>query len=220
MIITKINPDKSWSNFDLFSSNIQKTLKKLNKKKIDTILFHDTKIFKTEHGKLIFSHLNYFKKKKIIKNIGFSIYEFSDLDFLLKKYKFDIIQCPFNILDRRLVDDGYLKILKKNNIKVHVRSVFLQGVLVNQSLSSHPYFIRWKKKLDKWFEYLQIKKIHPVEACLSYVLSSGIDKIILGISNPNELGEILESRYIKKIKLLKIFTIRDKKLINPSVWNI
>ena len=41
-----------------------------------------------------------------------------------------MIQVPFNILDRRLATKNYLNKIKKKKIQIHVRSIFLQGILL------------------------------------------------------------------------------------------
>ena len=46
-----------------------------------------------------------------------SIYDFKELKFLLKKYKFDVIQCPFNILDKRIIFENWVNVLKKKKLK-------------------------------------------------------------------------------------------------------
>ena len=48
-------------------------------------------------------------------------------------YDFDVIQCPYNILDRRIISSGWYDKLKKG-IEIHVRSIFLQGLLKSFSL--------------------------------------------------------------------------------------
>jgi aryl-alcohol dehydrogenase-like predicted oxidoreductase len=219
-IITKINTNSKWVNLNSFLNNINKSFEILNTNKINTILFHDPGILKTFSGRIIFSHLNILKKKKIIQNVGVSIYDFSDLNFLLENYSFDIIQCPFNVLDRRLVDGGYLKILKKKRVKVHVRSIFLQGLLVNKSFLDNPFFFKWKKNLINWFDYLNKKKIRPTEACISHILDYDIDKIVIGVSSENEINDILNSKFYPKNKFYKILNISDKKLTDPRLWKI
>ena len=54
----------------------------------------------------------------------------SELDVLCQRFEFDLVQAPFNILDRRLATSGWLAKLAAMGTEVHVRSVFLQGLLL------------------------------------------------------------------------------------------
>ena len=94
----------------------------------------------------------YLKKIKIVKNIGVSLYDFKKLDFLLKKFPIDVVQVPFNILDQRLNKNLFKEIISRKKIEVHVRSIFLQGILVDKTNS-----VKIKNPAIKWFLY--IKKI-------------------------------------------------------------
>ena len=69
-------------------------------------------------------------------------------------YDFDVIQCPYNILDRRIISSGWYDKLKKKGIEIHVRSIFLQGLLVNPSAFKKKHFKRWEFFFSKWFEAL------------------------------------------------------------------
>ena len=69
-------------------------------------------------------------KKNIIKNIGISIYNPKELNVIWKLWKPDIVQPPLNIFYPRIADSGWLNVLK-NKVKIFIRSIFLQGLLIN-----------------------------------------------------------------------------------------
>ena len=71
------------------------------------------------------------KKDKLIKKFGYSIYDFKNLKKICKSFKPDILQCPYSILDRRIEKNNLLEFLKHNKIELHVRSIFLQGLLTS-----------------------------------------------------------------------------------------
>ena len=73
-----------------------------------------------------------FKNKKI-KKIGVSIYSVDEANILLDDENIDVIQIPFNYIDNQWDNELFLNKLefRKNNIEIHVRSIFLQGLLLN-----------------------------------------------------------------------------------------
>ena len=156
-------------------------------------------------------------KKGYFKKIGFSIYSPDSLEFLITKYDIDVIQCPYNILDKRIVDSGWLYKLKKKNIEVHVRSIFLQGLLVNKKISNKKYFKKWKNKILNWFKFLTLCRITPIEYILNDLLDHDFDRIIIGINNYDNLKEILNYKIKNNNKSVN-FKIKDLKLIDPRRW--
>ena len=68
------------------------------------------------------------KSKNYIDNFGVSIYDPEDTISLVNNPNIDIIQVPFNLFDRRLVDNNFFEIAKKTNKKIFIRSIYLQGL--------------------------------------------------------------------------------------------
>ena len=152
--------------------------------------------------------------------IGISIYDYNKLEKILKKFKFDLIQAPFNVLDRRLAEAGWLKKLKNKNIEVHARSVFLQGIL----LSKRNQLPKKLKKLNKswkiWENWLKESKLKPLQVCLSFVFNQHqLDGVIIGYNNNNQLKQTLKLKHKEKNFLIPDLNIKNKKLIDPRKWH-
>ena len=157
------------------------------------------------------------KKKKYFKKIGISIYDFDCLNYVIPKFNIDVVQCPYNILDKRILNTGWFNKLKKLNIEIHVRSIFLQGLLVNKSIYKKPYFRKWQQKISDWFIWLENNNISPIDYCLSDLLYCEFDKIIIGINNFDSLKEIINFKKINIKEMLNL-EINDTKLIDPRKW--
>ena len=103
------------------NSNIEKIIlnsqKKLKVKKINTLYVHDTKQLLQKKGKRIYSEMVKLKKKKLIRNIGISVYTTKETYDILKKFKIDVIQVPFNLLDNRFLNKNFLRFVKKRNVR-------------------------------------------------------------------------------------------------------
>ena len=151
--------------------------------------------------------------------VGVSIYDFNILNKILKRFKFNIIQVPFNILDQRLIEEGWLKKLKKKNIDVHVRSIFLQGIL----LLKHNKLPKKLKKLNKkfmlWEKWLKKNKFSPLQICLNFVLQHNqIDGFVIGFNNSNQFNQFLKFKKIRNDFLLPNLNVKNKKLVDPRKW--
>lgn len=215
-IITKIIPDEKWISLDYCYKKIFDHFKKFNGNKFSTLLFHNVDILFTNKGKKIFQNIESLKKNFFLK-IGLSIYDVKCLNFLTTNYNIDVIQCPYNVLDKRLINSGWLKKLKKKGIEIHVRSIFLQGLLVNKSIYKTKYFNKWNKQISNWYKKLERINISPVDYCLTDLLRYDFDKIIVGINNSENLNEIINFKTLNKNKMIN-FKINDLNLIDPRNW--
>ena len=218
IFITKIKPDSKWNCINYCEKKVKNQIKKLNYNKIQTLLFHDVKVLYSKSGPVIFNNLVRLKEKGYFKKIGVSIYDTKCLKFLTSKYKIDVVQCPYNILDRRIIETKWLNKLKKRGIEIHVRSIFLQGLLSNKNIYKKKYFIKWKKKIANWFSYLKNNHITPVEYCLNDLLKYDFDQIIVGINKCDNLREILNFKLLKNADKMVNLSIKDNKLIDPRKW--
>ena len=176
-----------------------------------------------KRNKIFYKELIKLKKEKIVKKVGFSIYTIKDLTIVLSNFKVDIIQCPINIFDKRFEKSGLLKKVKEKNIELHARSIFLQGLLLQNTKNIPKQFNNYKNLFKKWDSYLQKQKVNKLEACLYYVSKiKEIDKIIIGVDNFDQFKNIfLASRKIKKLSLpdFKLKNIsKYNNLIDPRTW--
>lgn len=214
---TKIIPDSRWISLEYCQKQLDDHFKIFNNHKVETLLFHDTKPLLNKNGIKIFKNLELLKKKKYFQKIGLSIYNMNYLDQIVSNYNLDVIQCPYNILDRKILTSGFFEKLKNLGIEVHIRSIFLQGLLVNKSFYKKNYFKKWKKFFFEWFKILENNNITPIDYCLSDLLHHDFDKIIIGINNSENLKEIINFKTIDKNKMIN-FKISDTKLTDPRNW--
>lgn len=214
---TKVSPNSKWVSLDFCKKHIKNHLKYFTGHKVNILFFHDIKILYTKDGKKIFNNLEILRKKKFFKKIGLSIYDPKCLEYITSNYNFDVIQCPFNIIDNRIITSGWYDKLKKRNKEIHIRSIFLQGLLVNKLLYKKLLFIKWKDFFTDWFEYLQDENINPVDYCLNEILKYDFDQIVIGVNNSDNFKKILNFKKINKNKMIN-FRISDRKLIDPRKW--
>jgi len=221
-ITTKIPsiPMNSKSIKEWIKIYIENFLNDLNVLKIDTLLFHDPFQLIRKNGEEIFKIVQDYKEKKIINKIGISIYNCNDLN-LFNKFNFNVVQIPFNIIDRRPIQSNIFDKLSQSGIEIQIRSIFLQGLLFMPKETLLILFEKWSKLWNNWQDFLDINNLTPLEACLNYVYSySGIDKYIIGVNNSKQLSQILKTKINKKIVFPKNLFLNDVNLLNPYNWKI
>ena len=220
-IITKIKlpSKKNIQVRDWVLKEISKSLYKLKIKKIYGVLIHDYKDLLGKYGKDYLLSLQELQKKKIIKKIGISIYDSHEIKKIWKFWKPDLIQVPFNPLDNRILDSGWVDVFRKFKVKIFVRSVFLQGLLINEDNSfivNKNYLIL----LNKFKNWCYKNNISLLQGCIHFVKQfKKIDYLVVGFNNYNQLKEIIDVFKKKQIIIPKKFSTNKKNLIDPRKWN-
>lgn len=200
--------------------NVQSSISNLGIKSLYGLLVHKSENLFDNSGKKLINALNRIKNHGLVKKVGVSIYDPEECQKILSLTRIDIVQVPFNIIDRRLEISGWLYRLHSEKIEIHTRSVFLQGLLLMPYNNIPDYFIRWSDIFKKWELELKKNNTNATEVCLSYPLSfPEIDHIIVGVDNTNQLNNIINKSEINKPKINTSFMIsNDQMLINPSNW--
>jgi len=216
-IITKTISLKNGVNAVI--NNLYKSLNNLQIDRLYGLLIHNIEDMEDHKLSVLLNILNKLKEEGIIKKIGFSTYTPNQVNFLLKNFDFDLIQLPFSILDRRILDEGILAKLYKRGTEVHARSIFLQGLLIMSPKSRPKKFDRWSHLWTIWHKWLNDNKITPIEATLRYAISTPeISKVVFGVENLFQLKEIFIASNGNLPDIPKDFFTNDPDLLNPSNW--
>ena len=209
------NNDVKTLNSDFYCS-----LNDLKQSKVYGVLVHNAgDLLKPGAGKL-FDQLQELKQAEKIMKIGVSVYSHSQLQSILDNFDIDLVQLPFNILDRRMIDSGMLAKLQEKDIEVHSRSVFLQGLLLMSEKNRPDKFQCWNVLWKIWHEWLNDNQISALEATIKYAISiPEITKGLVGVDTVNQLKEIVVAASSEVFPDIppEIFT-NDVNLLNPSKW--
>ena len=212
-------PDDCENVTNWVESSVHRSLERLGILSMDGLLLHRPQDLLSPHGEELYSAIECLRKQELVNKIGISIYNPSELDSLIRGFKIDIVQAPFNIVDRRLQSSGWLKQLKNEGIEVHARSVFLQGLLLLSSTKQIQKFGRWEalwKSLEQW---LIESNLTPLQACLGFVLANRhIDKVLVGVDTVKQLKEIISIAEPLQLDVPELFSSDDIDLVNPSRW--
>lgn len=198
----------------------ERSLNELNVSKLHCLMFHSVDDLLGGNSNKFIDQIDFLKSQGIISNAGFSIYGPEEVDRIKELTKFDIVQVPFNIFDQRLKKLGTLEELKKENIEVHARSIFLQGLLLIDLISMPSKFLEWEKALKNWEDFNIRKNTKKIESAIHFVKNNKlIDKLIFGVESLLQLQEIVDI-YNKQMYLSfeEDLSVDDEILLNPSKW--
>ncbi len=186
--------------------------------KADTLLVHAASDLLSADGEALWAALRRLREDGVIRKIGISVYVADDPAGLAARFRPDVMQLPFSLLDQRLLADGTLTRLTEMNVEVHARSLFLQGLLFLENL---PEKLRHAMPhLEDVRSRLQNAGITPLAAALGFVLSRReISFGLVGVTSVAELDEIIAAAQIPLPDLdWATFALRDEVTLTPSLW--
>lgn len=179
------------------------------------VLLHDAHLYQMLSSEII-DILNKIRVEYNVK-VGFSVYSPEDLNLFLNIFIPDILQVPLNPFNQSFNSYHFENYVKNNSIEVHARSLFLQGVLLQDEV--HPSLAALKEHFDCFKQ----------EACsfpsLAHALLKWGDQFdwikrwVIGVNSSNQLNQIIEtSKDIKSIDILPKFSHVTHQMVDPRNW--
>jgi aryl-alcohol dehydrogenase-like predicted oxidoreductase len=157
----------------------------------------------------------------MVDKIGVSIYNPHELEALTSRFRFDIVQAPFSVMDRRLATSGWLGRLHAAGTEVHVRSLFLQGLLLMHEAARPRYFDRWRPLFSEWQGWLDANALTALRACVGFALSHAeVDRAIVGVDSLEQLLALVAGASAPPVTVPNHLSSEDSALVNPSQWNL
>ena len=223
-IVSKLPSISSNSNVtNWVNNNIHKSLKKLMASSLYGLLLHRPKELLGRNGKELWASLEMLKNEGFIQKLGISIYSPNELEKIVEVYDIDIVQAPFNIFDRRMEVSGWFQRLHDMDIEIHVRSIFLQGLLLMPVNHVPKKFNQWMNYFNLWHAFLEKNNLSPQSACISFIRSKPmIDRIVIGVDKSSQLVELLSDFNGTRNEQVSVpdLSCNDEDFINPVNWNM
>ncbi|MFA5824696.1 MAG: aldo/keto reductase [Gallionellaceae bacterium] len=184
------------------------------------LLLHRPDQLHGSNGQALFNAMRDLQEAGLVQKIGISIYAPSELDALPHQYRFELVQAPFSLIDRRISQSGWLQKLKQNGVEIHTRSAFLQGLLLMPRSAIPSKFTPWNRLWDNWHDWLAGHSVSPVRACLAYPLSfPEVDRVVIGADSEVQLEQIIDAGLHGIFDELPDLHCDDENLINPANWS-
>jgi aryl-alcohol dehydrogenase-like predicted oxidoreductase len=198
---------------------VQASLRRLRTDSLRGLLLHRPGQLLEERGEEIYRALLALKQRGVVEKIGVSIYDPAELDRLFPRHALDLVQAPFNVLDRRLATSGWIDRLAGMKVELHSRSAFLQGLLLMPAAKRPAAFGRWQPIWQMWEHWLAQAGVTALQACLRYASAQkGIARVIVGVDGVAQLEEILRAAGGPAPEIPEALHSDDLDLIDPARW--
>jgi aryl-alcohol dehydrogenase-like predicted oxidoreductase len=176
----------------LWEKEFQASLQRLRVGSLEGFLLHNAADLRRADGDRLLDWLLSLQERQLVKRIGVSIYTAADLDGLPLD-RLQLVQLPLSLYDQRLLQDGTVASLHAAGVALHARSVFLQGLLL-QDASRWPSFITpaFARHHDQLRTVCTLRGFSCLEAALGFVQGCGqLEAVLVGVTRVRELDSIL-----------------------------
>jgi aryl-alcohol dehydrogenase-like predicted oxidoreductase len=200
---------------------IEPHLKSLKLQSISGMLFHNASQIASETGQQNLNELRALQDEGLVSKIGFSAYQIDEIESALEHFSDpDIIQIPSHALDLRTLDSEILNEMASMGVEIHVRSVFMQGLLL-----AHPSSVSEGK-----YSFLidTIKKVHEEaeksnQSVMQFLFNQvrnhpNVSSIVIGANNRLELEQILSAWNSPIVRSERIQHNLDHGDLDPRNW--
>ena len=141
--------------------------------------------------------------------------------------KIQLIQLPLSIYDQRFLRSGTINELNKAGISIHLRSIFLQGlILEDPNLWPNTISRNFKSHHESFFKKIRFLNLDLLEEVMRFpFFCKGVEAVVIGISSYKEFEQILliwekfKEEKPKKFKDYDSLFWNQLNDIDPRKWN-
>lgn len=199
----------------------ERTLRELDRPALEGMIFHRVRDLRDPRADAAWAILRAARAAGRITRIGASVYDAEDLAVAAERFPdLNLLQVPGNVVDRRLLDHPLLAELRDRGVVVHVRSAYLQGLLLAEpaALPSHlgelgPIVASLRadaarQKVPVIVLALAFLRHHPV-----------VDAVLVGAASAAELRGTVEAWRAAESATVDLAApvLRDE-LLDPRAW--
>jgi aryl-alcohol dehydrogenase-like predicted oxidoreductase len=163
------------------------------------------------------------RDERLIKKIGYSLYNPDQLDMLLSNGHIpDLVQIPYSLLDRKF--ETALSILKNLGAEIHVRSVFLQGLYFKNPNELTVKLAPLKSQLVDLHKLCKMHSLSIGALALNFVVQNlNVDQVVIGVEKESQLKqnlEMIQTLENQKGLMEEVgkLVVSNKNLLNPANW--
>lgn len=205
---------------DRVEHRARRSLERLGVARAQALLVHAAEDLLGPDGRALWARLERLKAEGLFQSIGFSAHAEDDPSALARRYNPDVVQLPVSMLDQRLVADGTLERLAEQGVEVHLRSVFLKGLLFMEREALPPALAHAGPRLSRIRRMLAEAGADPLQAALSFALDRPeASAVIVGVASAAELRAVIAASHQPGPRLdWAALSLDDAVALDPRQW--
>jgi aryl-alcohol dehydrogenase-like predicted oxidoreductase len=177
---------------DAVEAEVRATLARLRLTKARAVVVQSAADLFAASGLSLWHRLKKLRDEGLFDRVGVSAYASDDPAGLARRFRPDLIQAPASLLDQRLLLDGSLMAVREMGIEVHLRSIFLNGLLFLPPDRVPAQLKGAAGRLSRARRMIAEGRSDPLQAALGFALSRPeADAVIVGASTAAELAAVI-----------------------------
>ena len=177
---------------DRLEAEARASLERLGVGRAGAILVHQAADLLGPDGPALWARLRRLKDQGLFERIGVSAYPGDDPLGLARRFKPDLMQLPASLLDQRLIQGGVLNEIAALGVEIHLRSIFLQGLLFMPREGLPARLTEAGPRLSRIRRSIAEAGADPLQAALAFALARPeASTVVVGVTSAAELRAIL-----------------------------
>ena len=183
------------------------------------LLVHHGRELTRPGGRRLADAIRDLRRRELVERIGFSVYDPEELEAAVAVLQPEIVQLPLNLVDQRFLDSGAIGRLAQGGVEVHVRSAFLQGILLERGPDLPVGLAGLMPIVDELERIAAEAGVSRLVAPLRFCLTTpGVSTVLVGVNSTRELEGVLDAA-TRGIHIdPSEFACDDSALIDPRRW--
>ena len=205
---------------DLVEAEARAALQRLGVEQADCILVPSASELFGPHGLAMWDRLKLLKDQGLTKKIGISVFASDDPLGLARRFRPDVVQAPASLLDQRLIVDGTLAAIAGLGMEVHLRSIFLNGLILLPPDRAPHHLKEAAARISRARRLIAEGKSDPLQAALGFALSRPeATAVLVGVASAAELNAVIRAAASPPPDLdWDEMAIDDPVALDPRAW--
>lgn len=206
----------------LLVATLERSLHRLGLEQVDGLLVHHGGDLLKPGGARLWEAMQELQAAGKVGRIGASVY--GEGESLRQGFPLERVQLPLNLFDQRPAASGLLSRLEEGRCEVHVRSVFLQGLLLMTPGEVPPHFSPLAEQFHRLDALCADYGVTRLGAALWYALRRReVGTVLVGVTSLRELEEILSvveglPEQGPEAARWETLAVNDPAWVDPSRW--
>ncbi len=177
---------------DIVELELIASMRRLGVESVDSILVPSASDLFGDHGAALWTRLQRLKDQGLCAKIGIAVFASDDPVGLARRFRPDIVQAPASLLDQRLLVNGALAEIAGLGIEVHLRSIFLNGLLFLPPDRVPSQLKGAAGRISRARRLIAEGRSDPLQAALGFALSRPeAAAVLVGVTSPSELNAVI-----------------------------